>query len=284
MDKLEFAKAVVYVGKDKTEMAEAAAQHFAKVTVEAVKARGICSVALSGGSSPPLVYERLLSDDLHNKTPWDKIHYFIGDERCVPDDSPENNFNVARHQLISKVNPPAENLHPLLGQDNDPAEAALRYEEEIKKFFSTTGSWSFGEQGAPASKEGASSGRGTSSGDDEKFPVFDLIWLGMGPDGHCASLFPGTKALTEVKRLVVENFVEKLSANRITFTFPFINHARSIMFVSNGEDKAAVLAEALTSDVIKYPVQHVVLAHGKAEWFVDLAAAKELCASAESRH
>lgn len=258
MDIRDFNKATVHIGKDKQEMADGAARHFVKVAVDAVEKRGFFSVALSGGSSPPLVYARLLEEDLRKQVPWDKIHYFIGDERCVPDDSPENNFNVARQQLLTKINARPENLHPIVGQDKDPAEAARRYEEEIKKFFASHGPMA-----------------------DDTIPQFDLIWLGMGPDGHCASLFPGTKALTEVSRLVVENFVEKMDAFRITFTFPFINHARSIMFVSNGEDKAAVLSEAITSNVVKYPVQHVVPEHGKVIWYVDAAAAKDLYAVAK---
>lgn len=251
MDKLEFGKAAVHVSKDAKAMADEAAHEFARLAIDAVKARGIFTVALSGGSSPPMVYERLLQDDLRDTVPWDKMHYFIGDERCVPESSPENNFSVARKDLLNKVNAPSANLHPIVNPDKDPAAAALHYEEELRKFFKL--------------KAG-------------EYPQFDLIWLGMGPDGHCASLFPGTKALTEVNRLVVENFVEKLSAYRITFTFPVINHAHNIMFVVHGEDKAQVLAEALTSDVKKYPVQHVVPEHGKLDWYVDTSTAKLLCA------
>lgn len=249
METKQLGIATVHIGSGNREMAQAAAEEFARLAIEAVRERGRFTVALSGGSSPPMVYERLLQDDLRKTIPWDKIHYFIGDERCVSDDSPENNFGVARRQLLSKVNAPAEHEHPLVGQDKDAAGAALKYEGELRKFF--------------GAKEG-------------EFPVFDLIWLGMGPDGHCASLFPGTKALNETGRLVVENYVEKLSANRITFTFPLINNAREVFFVSHGADKAAVLAEALTSNVVKYPVQNVNPAHGQLVWFVDPEAAKKL--------
>lgn len=244
-------KATVHIGKDNQEMAAAAAKEFARLAIEAVKERGRFTVALSGGSSPPMVYEYLLQDGLKQTIPWDKIDYFIGDERCVPDDSPENNFGVARRQLLSKVQAPAANEHPLVGQDKDPAAAALKYEEELRKHFGVK---------------------------DGEFPVFDLIWLGMGPDGHCASLFPGTKALEETRRLVVENYVEKLSANRITFTYPLINNAREVFFVSHGADKAPVLAEALTLDVVKYPVQKVKPTHGNLVWFIDPEAAKDLLA------
>lgn len=252
METLESGKTILHVCPDIASMADAAAQEFARLAIEAVKERGYFSVALSGGSSPPHVYERLLQDDLKSTIPWDKIHYFIGDERCVADDSPENNFGVAKKLLLSRVNAPAENMHPLVGQDKNPAKSASDYSEELRTFFKL------------------------QSG---QLPVFDLIWLGMGPDGHCASLFPGTKALTEVQRLVTENHVDKLASDRVTFTFPVINHARVIMFVVSGEDKSKVLAEVFESDAIAYPVQHVVPEHGIVRWYVDAAAARELAAS-----
>lgn len=253
MDTKQFGQATVHIGKDNEEMAAAAAAEFARLAKKAVSERKQFTVALSGGSSPPMVYKYLLKDET---IPWDRVRFFIGDERCVPDDSPENNFGVARRQLLDHVRACDEDLFPLEGQDKDPAWAARQYEEKIRAFF------------------------GIKVGE---IPVFDLIWLGMGPDGHCASLFPGTKALEETQRLVVDNYVEKLSANRITFTYPLINNAREVFFVSHGADKAPVLAEALTSDVIKYPVQKVKPTHGKLVWFIDPEAAKDLLASPQAR-
>jgi 6-phosphogluconolactonase len=222
MDTKQFGQATVHIGKDNEEMAAAAAAEFARLAKEAVSERKQFTVALSGGSSPPMVYKYLLKDET---IPWDRTRFFIGDERCVPDDSPENNFGVARRQLLDHVQACDEDLFPVVEPDKNPAWAARQYEEKLRAFF------------------------GIKVGE---IPVFDLIWLGMGPDGHCASLFPGT-------------------------------NAREVFFVSHGADKAPVLAEALTSDVIKYPVQKVKPTHGKLVWFIDPEAAKDLLASPQAR-
>ena len=246
MEKINVKRGTAYVFEDATEMADAAAAQFAKLAKEAIAKRGRFVVALSGGSSPPLLYNRLLQDDYKNSIEWDKVHFFTSDERPVPEESPESNFGTARRLLFSKLNIPESNLHGMKHQDTDPERSAIDYEREVHRFF--TG------------------GR----------PTFDLIQLGMGPDGHTASLFPRTKALNETQRYVVPNFVDKLHTERLTFTFPLINLAHNILYLIEHEEKAKVLAEALQSDTVSYPVQQVKPEEGNLEWYIDSAAARDL--------
>jgi 6-phosphogluconolactonase len=249
VDTLKLAQSTVHICKDQNELGDASARAFIASMQEAITSRGRGVVALSGGHTPHILYKRLLQDDLHKAVDWSKVHFFVGDERCVPATSEDNNFGNAQRLFLSKLNIPQSNLHPTAQQDSDPDASAGKYEAEIKKFF------------------------GIANGE---LPQFDMIHLGMGPDGHCASLFPGTRALDETGRLVVANHVEKLHTNRITFTFPLINNARYVMFMVEGEEKAAVLAEALQSDTVAYPVQKIKPRSGKLEWFVDEAAARDL--------
>lgn len=256
MDTLAVKRGVAHVCKDSDELGLQCARAFVDIVVETVAKTGQCTVALSGGRTPHIMYEHLLTSDFGKRAPWDKVHFFVGDERCVPPDSPESNFGNAREQFVNRLNIPASHLHPTYNQDKDPAGAALAYEKTIRQFFGL--------------KEG-------------EFPRFDVIHLGMGPDGHCASLFPESKALTEGKRIVVENYVEKFSSWRITFTFPTINHASNVMFMVQGEDKSEVLAEVLESDVISYPAQHIVPEDGKLQWFIDRSAARDMCKAPTNR-
>jgi 6-phosphogluconolactonase len=256
MDTLNGKRGTVNVCKDADELGLQAARAFVDIVAETVGRTGQCTVALSGGQTPHLMYEHLLESDFGKRAPWDKVHFFIGDERCVAAEDPENNFGNAREQFLNRLNIPASHLHPTYNQEKDPAASAAAYEKTIKQFFGLK---------------------------DGEFPRFDLVHLGMGPDGHCASLFPGTKALTESKRIVVENFVEKLSSWRITFTIPTINHAANVMFMIQGEDKSEVLAEVLESDVVAYPAQHIVPEQGKLQWFIDRAAARDMCSAPTNR-
>ncbi|HEY9786095.1 MAG TPA: 6-phosphogluconolactonase [Candidatus Obscuribacterales bacterium] len=221
-------------------------ERFIWLSEEAIKRRGRFTVALSGGHTPKVIYERLASPEVAQRIEWSKVYFFMGDERCVPDDSEDNNFRMARLSMLSKLKIPHENLFPTQGQDKDPAQSALDYENTIRKFF------------------------GVKEGD---WPAFDLMFMGLGPDGHTASLFPNTAALSEMRRLVVANYVERLKSWRITMTLPLINRSRHIIFVVSGSEKADVLADILSSDEVKYPSQLVRPHEGELEWFVDREAA-----------
>ena len=214
----------------------------------AAKARGRASLVLSGGSTPKGVYELLGSVGYRSRIAWDKVHFFWGDERCVPPSSPESNFRMAQESLVAKIPIPAENVHRIAGEQR-PTEAARAYEMEIQNFFSL-------EPG--------------------EFPAFDFILLGIGGDGHTASLFPGTTALHVTDRIVTEVYVEKIKAHRITMTFPTINNSRSICFVVEGKNKAVVLREIREDTGNAYPAQGVHPVAGELLWFVDSAAASEL--------
>lgn len=253
MQKMVAHRAQVRVCENAAEMGAECAREFERIVNEAIAARGACSVALSGGSTPKLLYDRLISTEYINKVDWNKVHFFVSDERCVVLESHDSNFGNAQRQFLDHIQVPAENQHPPEGLDGAPAEAAEKYEEAIKQFFGLK---------------------------DDEFPRFDLLLLGMGPDGHCASLFPNTPALKENKRIVVSNKVSGADVqNRITFTFPAINHARNIVFFVQGAEKSHVLGEVLSGDAESYPVQHVIPEDGHLEWILDKSAAHDFLAA-----
>ena len=229
-------------------LAEAAAEQFARFAWEAILRRGRFIVALSGGSTPRPTYARLASADFSDKVDWFKVHVFWSDERAVPLDHPQSNYRMAREALLAHIPVPDGNVHPIRG-DLDPRLAANRYEHEIASLF----------------------------GSVEPTPRFDLILLGLGSDGHTASLFPHTAALNERERVVVANRVPQLSTWRITFTAPLINAAHNVTFLVTGEEKAEVLALVLKGErqPEDYPAQLVDPASGRLTWLVDEAAASK---------
>jgi len=235
---------------DLAELHRAGADEFIRCAREAISARGRFVVSLAGGSTPKGAYALTAGDqkDPAKRLPWDKIHLFFSDERNVPPDDKESNYRMANESLLSKVPVPTENVHRIPAE-LDPSTAATQYEAELRNFFKPKpGDW----------------------------PRFDLFMLGMGPDGHTASLFPGSTALNENSRWVVANWVEKFKTYRITFTFPVINHAAQVMFFVAGEDKAPVLKEVLQGKEAVYPSQRVRPVDGRLLWIVDKAAAKLL--------
>jgi 6-phosphogluconolactonase len=236
------------------ELFGAAAEEVIHAASEAVAARGKFTIALSGGSTPKSLFT-LLATNARNSLSWDRILFFWSDERHVPPDSPESNYRMAHEALLSKVPVPAGNIFRVPAEDPDAAAAALAYEKTIRNAFAVG---------------------------NDAIPVFDLILLGMGPDGHTASLFPETAALSEKSRLVVANWVEKLNSNRITFTLPLLNAARSVTFLVSGTDKAPALHEVLegNSSGLQYPAKLVRPSNGKLIWFVDRAAASQLSEAA----
>jgi 6-phosphogluconolactonase len=240
---------------DPTEVAQVAAAGFVKLGREAIAERGRFAVALAGGSTPKRVYELLASDNYREQLDWSKVHIFFGDERCVPPDNAESNYRMANEALLSRVSLPARNIHRMNGVGDAISNARL-YEDEMRTFFN-----------------------------DATWPRFDLILLGMGDDGHTASLFPGTEVLMEGEAWVVGLWVEKLGAYRITLTAPAINHAAHILFLVTGENKAARLAEILKGerDPMRLPAQLIKPLDGSPEWLIDKAASGGLGLESEDK-
>ena len=235
---------------DAESVAQGASQWIAELAREGVSQRGRFSVALAGGSTPRRIYEILAGDDgPGNSLDWPKVHVFFGDERTVPPDHSDSNFRMAHEALLSLVAIPAENVHRMIGEGDAVANARL-YEDELRSFF----------------------------GDDADWPAFDLVMLGMGDDGHTASLFPATTALEERRAWVVANWVEKFDTFRVTLTAPAVNAARHVMFMVAGGSKAARLREVLHGehDPQRLPSQLIRPDDGSLEWLVDRAAAAEL--------
>jgi 6-phosphogluconolactonase len=229
------------------ELFQAAATEFAALATQAVDFRGRFTVALSGGSTPKSLYVLLASNSI-SKIPWDKTYFFFGDERHVPPDDPESNYRMARVTgLLARV--PADHVFRVHTEQKDADTAARAYEETLRQFF--------------ALQPG-------------EFPRFDLVLLGLGPDGHTASLFPGTSALNENIRLVVANWVDKFQSYRITLTLPVLNHAACAVFLVSGADKASTVREVLRNDQANLPSQKVHPANGRLLWLMDRGAASML--------
>ena len=223
----------------------AAAQEFARCASEAINKDGRFTVALSGGHTPRAVYS-LLAKEYASSLPWEQIYVFFGDERHVPPADPESNYRMANESLLSQVPIPAENVHRIHAELEASA-AAEQYQSLLEQFFHLK---------------------------PNELPRFDLVMLGMGEDGHTASLFPGTAALHERSRLVTANHVEKLKADRITFTLPVLNSAAEAMVIVAGANKAPVIRQIVHSPAtLTYPVQMVHPNKGRLLWIVEQHAA-----------
>ncbi len=232
------------------EVFELAAEEFVRQANEAISKSGRFTVALSGGSTPKALYQ-LLAEGYATKLRWDRMFFFWGDERHVPPDHPDSNYRMAKEALLSRVPIPEENVFRIPTEDEDASRAAANYEETLRKFFKL--------------KPG-------------EFPRFDLMLLGMGPDGHTASLFPDTAALQEKTRLVAANWVEKFRAHRLTLTLPLINNSACVLFLITGSDKAAALCEVLARDspADQFPAKLVQPVNGRLIWLLDRTAAAAL--------
>jgi 6-phosphogluconolactonase len=226
----------------------AAAGEFVRIGKAAIAAHGRYRVALSGGSTPKSLYSLLGAQ--HATFDWERTFLFFGDERHVPPDHPDSNYRMVNEALLMKIPIPAENVFRVQAENPDAATAALEYENDLRRFFAL------------------------QSGE---FPRFDLILLGMGPDGHTASLFPGSEGLKEQSRLVIANWVEKFNTHRLTFTFPVLNHAAEVVFVASGPDKADMVRQVLEGKhTPPYPSQQVQPIDGTLLWMLDEAASKQL--------
>lgn len=202
------------------ELFAAAAEEVVQAAKTAVQERGCFTIALSGGSTPKSLFH-LLATNARSSLPWEQIYFFWSDERHVPPTDPDSNYRMANEAMLSKVPVPPGNVFRVPAENPDASAVAEAYEAEIRKVF--------------AAKAGA-------------VPKFDLILLGMGPDGHTASLFPGSKGLQEQSRLVIANWVEKFQTDRITFTLPLLDAARCVLFLVSGTDKAPALRAVLEAD------------------------------------
>jgi len=225
-----------------------AAETFCKLGTEAIRERGRYTVALSGGSTPRGLHQQLATT-FSTKLPWDKVFFFWGDERHVPPDFPESNFHMAKETLLSKLPIPEQNIFRMRSELPDANEAAAQYERALREFFK------------PASGQ---------------FPQMDFNLLGMGPDGHTASLFPGTKGLEERQRWVIGNWVPQHDTWRITLTYPVINSSRVVMFLISGEGKAEMVRKALKDPAAHLPCQAIKPANGELTWYLDKGAAARL--------
>jgi 6-phosphogluconolactonase len=230
-----------------TDLFQSAASEFVALASQAAQKNGRFSVALSGGSTPKSLYALLASGSIPN-IPWEKIFFFFGDERFVPPDHPDSNYRMAREAgLFAKV--PAEHVYRVRTEEKDADAAALDYEQALRKFF------------------------GLRPGES---PRFDLVLLGLGPDGHTASLFPGTAALNENRRLVVANWVDKFQSYRITLTLPVLNRAGCVLFLVAGADKATIVRDVFENASADLPSQKVRPADGRLLWLLDRAAGSGL--------
>jgi 6-phosphogluconolactonase len=244
-----------YVEPDAAALSRRVAQYFVEMAGEAVEACGHVRIAISGGSTPKAVFELLADPALPWRwhMPWERLDLYWVDERSVPPDDPESNYRMTREALLDRVPLRPEQIHRIEGE-LEPKEAAARYELELRS--------SFGLNSA-----------GT--------PCFDLVALGMGGDGHTASLFPHTEAIRQMSRLVVATHVPQKDAWRITLTWPVINHARSVFFLVAGADKASILKEVLIGprDPERLPSQLIWPSSGILTLILDKAAAALLPAT-----
>lgn len=236
---------------DANELAKAAAEIFIQIVGSTVAEKGTCRVVLAGGSTPQALYSLLASEPYSEQVAWDRLHIFFGDERCMPPDYPDSNYRKAYQSLIRNVPLLPENIHRIPAE-LEPERAAERYEEKLLAYFSS--------QIDPTEREAAS---------------FDLVLLGMGDDGHTASLFPGTPAIHEDTRWVAAQYVDKLGAWRITLTPAILNRSAHVLFLVSGAGKSDTLQHVIYGSYQpeRYPAQIIQPDGGSVTWLVDEAAA-----------
>jgi 6-phosphogluconolactonase len=253
---LDRQKFNVVICEDLEDLSLKASQHITRYLVQQAEFKPRVSLGLSGGSTPEKLYQYLSRDPFKNEIPWNRLHLFWGDERCVPPDDPRSNFGMARDSLISKIPIPPENFHPIAGEEPDPHYAAHQYETHLRHFFDPP-PWDW--------------------------PRFDLMLLGIGSDGHTASLFPGEGVLEENKRWVCGVNSEKLEIPRLTLTFPVFNHASQILFLAAGMEKAPVLKNLTShsSGSSALPYTRVQPSQGQLFFFLDKASASQMTHSSK---
>jgi 6-phosphogluconolactonase len=238
---------MIRIYNDLDALSQAAAELFMVQSRQAALICGRFSVALSGGETPRRLYEILATSPYRERIHWDEVHIFWSDERCVPEDDPRNNARMARQTLLDYVPIPADHIHPIRC-DQPPQQAAIEYEKELKQYFSTQN------------------------------PNFHLVLLGLGGNGHIASLFPHTSVLNEKVKWVSDVYMKELDMHRITFTAPYINQASQVVFLVSGSDKAQVLENVLegTYQPHELPAQLIRPNGAQPIWLVDKAASHKL--------
>ncbi|HET7214528.1 MAG TPA: 6-phosphogluconolactonase [Terriglobia bacterium] len=232
-------------------MSRAAAVRFTELARERAQQGKVFTAALSGGSTPRTFLEILANPEFSQRIQWESVHLFQVDERCVPPDHLQSNYRMIHGTLLRPVPSAADNFHRMKAESADRDAAGAEYEAEIRNVF--------------APPEG-------------QMPSFDLIFLGLGSDGHTASLFPASRALDESSKWVCPNFVEKLQVHRLTLTYPVLNAANEVVFLVSGAGKAEILQQVLEGprDSKLFPAQGIQPAAGPLNWYLDRAAAQLL--------
>jgi 6-phosphogluconolactonase len=230
-------------------LSQHAAQYIVRIANESIAARGRFTIALSGGTTPRIPYALLGSEPYSSQIDWQLVHIFWGDERCVAQDNPDSNYYMAQEVLLSKIPIPTHQVHRMPADQLDRDAASQAYTSEMQRAFDT-----------------------------HEIPGFDLIQLGMGPEGHTASLFPHQASLQETQRLVMPVSVPKPPPDRLTFTPPLLNAARNILFLVTGSDKAEALHAVLEGEYQpeEYPAQIVRPPDGEVIWMLDTTVAAKI--------
>lgn len=237
----------IQIQQDAAEVAAAAAALFLELSLGCIKKSGSFSVALSGGTTPELLFKLLAAEPFKKSIQWEKVHLFWGDERCVPPDHRDSNYGLAFRSLISKIKIPTENIHRMTGED-EPQATASAYEEGLRRYYAASG------------KAG-----------------LDLVFLGLGNDGHTLSLFPGSSLLNQDDRLVAAGYAESVQAWRLSLTLSAVNNSTDAVFLVTGQTKAGILKEMLDGGDKRrgYPAG-LIRPKGRLLWFIDRAAASML--------
>jgi len=244
--------AIIETFPDAEAICQAAAALLAQQASQTIEAWGRFTLVLSGGSTPRRLYQILAAEPYRSTIEWDKFRFFWGDERCVPKDHPDSNYGLAFRELLEPLKIAPEYVFPMPADQTDLDVGACDYQKDIGVGMEV---WPF-----------------------EPPPAFDLVFLGMGPDGHTASLFPHTQALANTVHWVLPNFVPRLNAHRLTMTPTLLNRAKTICFLVAGADKAESLREVLEGDrdTERLPSQLIQPESGNLLWFIDEAAAAKL--------
>ena len=234
---------------DTHQLACKAAEWLLALSRNALASKDIFTIALSGGSTPKWLYELLADPNqpFRDQFPWDQTHFFWTDERHVPPDHVESNYRMVLEAMLAHVPVSDANVHRMFSERLDARDTAFEYESQLRNFFKIA---------------------------NGEFPRFDLVLLGLGTDGHTASIFPGSEVLHEKRRLIAAPFVEKLNTHRLTMTLPVLNNAASIIFLVSGEEKAQILRDVLQVTPSEFPAQAIKPTNGELTWLVDSAAAK----------
>ena len=234
---------------DKHTLSQNVAEYIMRIVKESIALYGRFTIALTGGTTPGEAYSLLGSEPIKSQIDWQRVHIFWGDERCVAQNNPDSNFYLAQEVLLDKIAIPKSHIHPMPADQPDRDVASQAYTVEMQHTFGTNG-----------------------------IPSFDLIHLGMGPEGHTASLFPHQASLHEIHRLVMPVSVPKPPPDRLTFTPPLLNAARNVLFLVTGSDKAEALHAVLEGEYQpdEYPAQIVRPTNGEVVWMLDRAVAQKI--------